>query len=285
MQDLTGKTAVVTGGASGIGRAMVDAFLAEDMQIVIGDVEADALTAVTDELTAGGHAVLGVRTDVSDYSDVEALRDAAVERFGAIHVVCNNAGVGGSMGRSWELTLDDWRWTINVNLWGVINGIKAFVPTLIAQGEPAHIVNTASLAGHFANAGMAPYTASKYGVVAMSECLFHELAIDAPTVKVSVLCPQFIATNISDSDRNRPADLSDTGDSTAEQEMIRDVIASMIAAGDPPSAMADAVVEAIHDDKFWIIPAREIVPAIEARYRTIRDEKDPFNPMAAFTRD
>jgi NAD(P)-dependent dehydrogenase (short-subunit alcohol dehydrogenase family) len=261
---------------------MVDAFLAEGMNVVIGDVEETALDATVAELTDRGHDVLGVRTDVGDYASVEALRDAAVARFGPIHVVCNNAGVGGGMGRSWELTLDDWRWTLDVNLWGVIHGVKAFVPTMIAQGGPAHVVNTASLAGHMANAGMAPYTASKFGVVALSECLFHELAADAPNVKVSVLCPQFIATNIADSYRNRPADLSDTVELSEEGEAARAAVSMMIAGGDPPSDMAEAVVDAIHHETFWVIPARYIVPALEARYRTIRDETDPFDPMAAF---
>jgi len=202
MQDFQGRVAVVTGGASGIGRALADRFAAEGMKVVIGDVEKDALDAAVQELEAGGAEVIGLPTDVTDAAQVQALADAAVERFGAIHIACNNAGVGGG-GITWDMPLETWEWVLGVNLWGVIHGVKSFVPVLMQQ-ESAHLVNTGSVAGLVAAPFMGPYNASKHAVVAISETLHHELAMSAPQVKVSVLCPGWVNTRIHESARNRP---------------------------------------------------------------------------------
>ncbi len=203
MREFDGRVAVVTGGASGIGFSLASAFAAEGMKIVLGDIEVPALDEAVGKLEATGAQVIGVVTDVSDAAQVQALADAAVERFGAIHIACNNAGVGGG-GLSWEAPEAMWEWVFGVNFWGVVHGMRAFVPILMQQPQ-AHVVNTASVAGVVAGPFMAPYNASKHAVVAISETLHHEMAMMAPQVKVSVLCPGWVRTRIADSARNRPA--------------------------------------------------------------------------------
>ena len=202
MEDLQGKVAVITGGASGIGRAVADKAAAEGMRIVLGDIEAGPLKLAVDDMTSTGAEVLGVVTDVSDRASVEALRDAALERFGAVHLVHNNAGIGLG-GPIWEITEEDWRWILGVNLWGVIHGVATFTPLLLEQGE-GHIVNTASIAGLIVAPFLGPYNATKQAVVAISETLFKDLQTVAAPVGVSVLCPGFVQTRIDDSERNRP---------------------------------------------------------------------------------
>jgi NAD(P)-dependent dehydrogenase (short-subunit alcohol dehydrogenase family) len=206
MQELEGRVAVVTGGASGIGLALARRFAGEGMRVVIGDVEEPALKGAVDELTEGGADVVGVVTDVTDPDQVEELARAAEQAFGAIHIACNNAGVGAG-GLSWEAPLETWQWVIGVNLWGVIHGIRSFVPRIIEQ-RAGHVVNTASVAGLVAAPFMGPYNASKHAVVALSETLHHELAMMAPHVKVSVLCPAWVNTRIGESERNRPPNLA-----------------------------------------------------------------------------
>ena len=250
MEHFEGRVAVITGGASGIGLALARRFAGDEMKVVIGDVEEPALKAAVDELRAGGAEVEGVVTDVTDAAQMQALADAAVARFGGVNVFCNNAGVGGG-GLSWEMPLSTWEWVLGVNLWGVIHGIRAFVPLLMQQDE-AHIVNTASIAGLVAAPFMGPYNASKHAVVALSETLHHELAMMAPQVKVSVLCPGWVNTNIADSSRNRPAHLQ--GDALEDgvgdgAELLRQVIAQ----GMPPAQLAEKVEDAIRENRFWIM--------------------------------
>ena len=202
MEELQGKVAVITGGASGIGRAVADRAAGEGMKIVLGDIEEGPLKGAVDDLTSQGAEALGVLTDVSDGASVQALRDKALDRFGAVHLVHNNAGIGLG-GPIWEVSEEDWRWILGVNLWGVIHGIATFVPLLIEQGE-GHVVNTASIAGLIAAPFLGPYNATKQAVVAISETLFKDLqAVGAP-IGVSVLCPGFVQTRIADSERNRP---------------------------------------------------------------------------------
>ena len=192
MKDLQGKVAVITGGASGIGRAVADRAAGEGMKIVLGDIEEGPLKEAVDELTGRGAEALGVVTDVSDAASVRALRDRTLDRFGAVHLVHNNAGIGLG-GPIWEVSEEDWRWILGVNLWGVIHGVATFVPLLIAQGE-GHIVNTASIAGLTAAPFLGPYNASKHAVVAISETLFKDLQAMGAPVGVSVLCPGFVQT-------------------------------------------------------------------------------------------
>jgi NAD(P)-dependent dehydrogenase (short-subunit alcohol dehydrogenase family) len=205
LPDLAGKVAVVTGGASGIGKGIATQLVAEGAKVVIADVQRDAMEAAAAEIGA-----VGVLTDVSDPASVDALAAAVLDRYGAVHVVCNNAGIG-PLAPVADLTLDDWRWMIGVNLWGVIHGVHTFLPILKQNRDGGHIVNTASMAGLVAGPRLAAYAAAKYGVVGLSEVLAAELAADNSRVGVSVLCPGTVHTNIGTSSRNRPADLPDAG--------------------------------------------------------------------------
>jgi len=273
MRELSGRVAVVTGGASGIGLGLASAFAAEGMKVVIGDIEEPALADAVAKLEASGADVLGVRTDVSDDGSVAALAAAAVDRFGAIHVACNNAGVGGG-GLSWEAPLSTWEWVLGVNMWGVIHGIRAFVPILMQQDE-AHIVNTASIAGLAAGPFMGPYNASKHAVVALSETLFHEMAMTAPQVKVSVLCPGWVRTRIADSARNRQdGDANDPTDAPA-----RLLLQSVIERGMPPEELAAIVLDAIRAEQFWILPHDDAEPFwrgfVNGRAQALIDRADP----------
>ena len=204
MRELRGKVAVVTGAASGIGRAMAERFAREGMKVVLADVQEKPLAEAREASAAAGAEVIAVPTDVSKWEQVEALARRAVEAFGAAHVLCNNAGVAVG-GVAWETPVADWEWILGVNQWGVVHGIRAFVPRMIAQGE-GHVVNTASMAGLVSAPGMSAYCATKHAVVTISECLHHDFAItgNAGTMHVSVLCPGWVKTNIAESVRNRP---------------------------------------------------------------------------------
>jgi NAD(P)-dependent dehydrogenase (short-subunit alcohol dehydrogenase family) len=248
VQDLRGKVAVVTGGASGIGYALARRFAAEGARVVIGDVEAAALDRAVSELRDAGAEVEGIVTDVADPAQMDALAAATVDRFSGVHVFCNNAGVGGG-GLSWEVPLSTWEWVIGVNLWGVIHGVRAFVPLLMQQTE-AHIVNTASVAGLVAAPFMGPYNASKHAVVAISETLHHELALSAPHVKVSVLCPGWVNTNIAESARNRPAHLQDGAAPDPEAAAL---LRGFLQQGMPPEEVAAQVLDAMREERFWIL--------------------------------
>jgi len=260
MDDLAGKVAVVTGGASGIGRAMAARLAAEGMQVVIADIEKPVLDAAAAEL-----GVVGVVTDVSDAGSVQALADEVLARFGAVHVIANNAGVGGA-GRIRECSLDDWDWVLGVNLWGVVHGVHAFLPLLLANPDGGHIVNTASIAGHMAPAGLGPYATSKYAVVGLSEALAAELDEDGAPVHVSVVCPGFVRTNIYTSERNRPAGLAPA----PERPLFPDEAKAMIdAASIEPAVVADAVVDAIRHNRFWVFTHPDLMVAIESRPQRI----------------
>ena len=276
MQEFTGKTAVVTGGASGIGRGLAERFASEGMRVVIGDVEKGALDSTVEELRAGGAEVEGVLTDVSDREQMQALADAAVALFGGVHVFCNNAGVGGG-GLSWEAPLSTWEWVLGVDLWGVIHGVRSFVPLLMQQAE-AHIVNTASVAGLVAAPFMGPYNVSKHGVVALSETLHHELTMTAPQVKVSVLCPGWVKTNIADSARNRPAHLQAGADLVAESGGAS-MLQSMLETGMAPAVVAGKVLDAIRAGQFWILTHDDEddlwVDAVNRRMRSLEARSNP----------
>jgi NAD(P)-dependent dehydrogenase (short-subunit alcohol dehydrogenase family) len=274
VQAFSGRVAVVTGGASGIGLALARRFAAEGMKVVVGDIEAPALDDALATLQADGADALGVVTDVADAEQVEALADAALERFGAVHVVCNNAGVG-SGGLSWEMPLSTWQWVLGVNLWGVVHGIRTFVPLLLRHGE-GHMVNTASIAGLVSGPYMGPYNASKHAVVALSETLHHELALMGSNVKVSVLCPAWVNTRIADSARNRPAHLRTNAEAAADGA---DILRSVIQSGMAPEAVAGKVLEAIRSEEFWIMthddPDDLWVDLVARRVRSVTDRTNP----------
>ena len=277
MEDLQGKVAVITGGASGIGRAVADKAAAEGMRIVLGDIEAGPLKLAVDDMTSTGAEVLGVVTDVSDRASVEALRDAALERFGAVHLVHNNAGIGLG-GPIWEVTEEDWRWILGVNLWGVIHGVATFTPLLLEQGE-GHIVNTASIAGIIVAPFLGPYNATKQAVVAISETLFKDLQTVAAPVGVSVLCPGFVQTRIAESERNRPEWAPDRDVEGAEE--LRGVVQDMVDGGIAPTTVADRVIDAVRTNTFYILTHPELDGAITTRFEDIVQGRAPSPTMIA----
>jgi NAD(P)-dependent dehydrogenase (short-subunit alcohol dehydrogenase family) len=274
VNELEGRVAVVTGGASGIGLALARRFAAAGMRVVIGDVEEPALKAAVDELVEGGADAIGVPTDVTDPDQVEELARAAEQRFGALHIACNNAGVAAG-GLSWETPLETWQWVLGVNLWGVIHGIRAFVPRIIEQ-DAGHVVNTASVAGLVAAPFMGPYNASKHAVVAISETLHHELALMAPHVKVSVLCPAWVNTRIGESERNRPVHLA--VEPRNEESVMQSVLAAFLANGLDPDAVAGLVHDAITTDRFWVLTHDDEdawMTAVRNRARSVTEGINP----------
>jgi NAD(P)-dependent dehydrogenase (short-subunit alcohol dehydrogenase family) len=294
MDDFTGKVAVVTGAASGIGLGLAQRFAGEGMRVVLADVERDALDAAAEALAAqhGADDVLAVPTDVRDERAVDALADAAFERFGAVHVLCNNAGVGVG-GLSWTIPADRWRWIVDVNLLAVAHGVRAFVPRMIEQGE-GHVVNTASAAGIMTGPGMAPYYATKHGVVAMSESLFFELRFVGAGVGVSVLCPEWVRTRIADSERNRPDDVAATdlmgqplaapaGDSGADTDgdaatpppSLGDMVQNLVEGGLDPAEVAGMVVDGIRTGRFWIFTHPTTVEHAKQRWDAIATDGEP----------
>jgi NAD(P)-dependent dehydrogenase (short-subunit alcohol dehydrogenase family) len=273
MQDFKGKVAVVTGAASGIGRALTARFAAEGMRVVLADVEQDPLDAASRDLAASGAEVLAVRTDVSNHEEIDALAQKTIDRFGAVHVLCNNAGVV-AYRPSWELSLDDWRWVIGVNLMGVIHGVRTFVPIMLKQGDEGHIVNTSSIAGLLANSGSAPYDVSKFGVVALSETLYHELAMaSAGKIGVSVLCPGLVKTQILEADRNRPSGPLEQADMPTG--LTREVMRMVMSAGIPPEQVAGNVLDAIRERRFYVLPHPEFKTQVAQRAATIVEGAAP----------
>ena len=261
MKELRQRVAVVTGAASGIGLAMAERFAAEKMSIVMADIEAVPLAAAAARVSALGVDVLTQCVDVSDADAVEAMAVASFDRFGAVHVLCNNAGVGGG-GRQETLSVAEWNWVLGVNLHGVVHGIASFLPRMVASGEEGHIVNTASMAGHLAFGGMGPYNASKYAVVGISESLFHELA--ETSVGVSVLCPGWVNTKIGESARNRPASIPERI-ARPEDAARSEYIAAVLAAGLSPAEIATMVHDAIVSDRFWIFSHPEMLAGVRQR--------------------
>ena len=279
MQELRGKVAAVTGGASGLGRAMAHAFAREGMRVAIADVDAPNLARVAGELRAVGVNAHAARVDVSDADQVGRWADEVRAALGGVHVVCNNAGVS-PLGAAWENTLADWRWTIGVNLWGVIHGVRAFVPGLIAQDE-GHVVNTASVAGLISPPGSAVYNVTKHAVVALSETLHHDLAERGSNVGVSVLCPAYVPTGIADSERNRPADLANPAREKTPAQLAREATLRKAVTSGRLSAddIARAVVEAVKQGRFYILTHSRIGGAIRARMQAILDGRPPSDPL------
>jgi NAD(P)-dependent dehydrogenase (short-subunit alcohol dehydrogenase family) len=265
--ELQGKTAVITGGASGIGLATATQLATSGVNLVLGDIEEGTLASAVKGLQDTGARVLGVRTNVTIEADILAIRDAALAEFGAVHVVFNNAGV--ASGATIGTPTDVWKWVIDVDLYGVIYGINAFVPLFLEQNE-GHVVNTASLAGLGGAPGMGPYCAAKFAVVGLSESLFHELALMGSNVGVSVLCPGFVKTRIHESARNMPDELTSYNDEPAAQ-LIADLASQAVNAGIDAEVVAGAVENAIRTNKFWILThERSAVRTTELRLDWMR---------------
>ena len=279
MQEFQGNVAVITGAASGIGRGLARQCAAEGMRVVIADVDEGGLAEIGSELEQVGTRVLAVTTDVRQAGEVEALAAASLEAFGAVHVVFNNAGVLLS-GLAWERTDDDWRWVLDVNLFGVINGVRSFMPILLDQGGPGHIVNTASVGGLMAGPFLSPYVVSKHAVVALTESVYHELATLDTQVGISVLCPGPIATGIGDSKRIRPSDRSDTRALESEAEKEYDSqLSSGISSGMDPDEVGRIVFEGLRAERFWIYTHPAYKEAIQGRMESILSGTNPTHAM------
>lgn len=278
MNDLEGKTAVITGAASGIGLELAKQFGARGMNLVLADVEEPVLDRVAAELSEAGFPVLSFVLDVRNHSEIQALEVAARERFGNIHVLCNNAGVGAGGPVADPSNLEAWRWTIDIDLWGVIYGCKVFLPSMLAHGEPSHIVNTASMAGLASAPFMGAYNIAKYGVVALSETLSKEMQIANSNVGVSVLCPAFVATGIAEGDRNMPDDVRDQLPPAPDADSpLNKLMRDLVANGISTEVVGNAVVDAILNNQFWILTHDETKPGITQRAEEIVNSVNP-NP-------
>ena len=288
MKDLAGRVAVVTGGASGIGRGLAERFAAESMRVVVADIEEPPLHETVRAIEAAGGEAMAVTCDVSSWSSVEALRDACNSAYGPADVLCNNAGVAAT-GTMAELSLQSWEWCLGVNLWGVIHGCRAFLDAMIERGS-GHIVNTASILGHLSSAGLGPYNVSKHGVVAISETLHAEMLAEGTGVGVTCLCPGLVSTNILESERNRPEHLRDrpgvdgawnsdvvAGNAASEaRAAVRDLYAQAL----HPSQVAEMVVRAILAEELWLFTDRDFDAALEARHRDIESRRTPGSPAS-----
>ena len=277
LTEFEGKVAVVTGAASGIGKAMCTRFAQGGMNVVLADVENDALREAGRDIEKHGVEVLTVRTDVAQPDQVSALAESTIDRFGKVHVVCNNAGVFAG-GRTWDAIGTDWEWVLGVNVMGVLHGIRAFVPILLEQNEPGHVVNTCSMAGLINMPLSGVYNVSKHAALSLTETLYHELQTVETPVGVSALCPELIRTGIGRSERNRPAHLKRGDDEgNVEQEMVEAAIKASVDTGLDPSAMAERVLEGIKTDTFYLLAEEggSWDRACQTRLDDIRERRNP----------
>jgi NAD(P)-dependent dehydrogenase (short-subunit alcohol dehydrogenase family) len=285
MKRFEGRVAVITGGASGLGRALGERFGVAGVKVVLADIDEKMLAETADTLRARGVTLATTRTDVSKGEEVERLAQFALETFGAAHIVCNNAGVA-PLGVVWESTAADWRWALGVNLWGVIHGVRVFTPLLLKQGEEGHIVNTASVAGLISPPGMGIYNATKHAVVALTETLHHDLAARTDKVKCSVVCPAYFPSNIAHSERSRPAELrsdrpKSDEDIAREVNLFKAVKSGRLSAYD----VADATFAAVRDERFYVLTHPRVLPAVELRTREILDGRNPTSPLQQGARE
>ena len=276
MREFADRVAVVTGGASGIGRGMAESFAARGMKLVLGDIEKPELDRTVGELAASGAEVVGVACDVARAESVAELAERALDAYGAVHVLCNNAGVGaGGPAAIWESPLEDWNWVMGVNLMGVIHGIRSFMPIMIEQGTEGHIVNTASMAGLAHGRGI--YGVTKHAVVALSESLYSELRLRGSKLGVSVLCPGWVNTRIIEAERNRPeAPRPDPGELGPEFEAMREAVIGLIRSGLDPRKVGDTVVEAMEDQRFYVLTHPNWKNMIQSRMESILEGRDPI---------
>ena len=258
---------------------MAARFAREGMKIVLADIETDTLDATLKEFRNAGHDAIAVKCDVSKADDVEALAEKTLEHFGAVHIVCNNAGVAPG-GLVWEHSVADWEWAMGPNVWGVIHGVRVFTPIMLKQNSEAHIVNTASVAGLLTLPGMGLYCVTKHAVVSLSECLHHDLVAQSDKVRCSVLCPAYVPTRIAESERNRPdhlkSDRTKTQEDIRREESMRHAVESGKISAEQ---VADAVLDAIQAERFYILPHERIKPAIETRMQDILLNRLPTNTL------
>jgi NAD(P)-dependent dehydrogenase (short-subunit alcohol dehydrogenase family) len=280
MFQFEGKVAVITGAASGFGRAFAEKGAALGMKLVLADVDGSALAQTVETLRAAGADAIGVPTDVSDATQVEALALAALDAFGKIHLLFNNAGVGAG-GFLWESTANDWAWVFGVNVMGVAHGVRVFTPIMLRQNEPAHIVNTASVAGLLSPPAMGIYNASKHAVVSLTETLYHDLQNVGGQVGCSLLCPAFVPTGIADAERARPETLRNEAAPTRSQlaagkQLQRAVQSGKLSAKD----VAELTFAAIEAGRFYIITHPAIMPTVHLRNEDIEQQRNPTDPLS-----
>jgi NAD(P)-dependent dehydrogenase (short-subunit alcohol dehydrogenase family) len=275
-----GRVAVITGAASGFGRAFAQKAAALGMKLVLADVDQTLLDETVAALRESGAQAIGLRTDVRDPAQVEALAKAALDAYGKVHLLFNNAGVG-TGGFVWESSAKDWDWVFGVNVMGVANGLRAFTPIMLKQGEPAHIVNTASVAGLLSPPAMGVYNASKHAVVSLTETLYHDLKSVNATVGCSLLCPAFVPTGIANAERSRPGDLRNDAPLTRSQQaadlqLQRAVRSGRLTAED----VADATFDAIREGRFYILTHQGILASVRMRHEDIETLRQPTDPLS-----
>jgi NAD(P)-dependent dehydrogenase (short-subunit alcohol dehydrogenase family) len=277
MSELRGKVAAVTGAASGLGRAMALAFASEGMDLALADVDEPGLTLTREQVMGLGVKAFAMRVDVSKHDEVDEFAARTVQELTAIHLVCNNAGVAVS-GAAWENSEAEWQWILGVNLWGVVHGVRAFAPRIVAQDE-GHIVNTASVAGLISPPGMGAYCVTKHAVVALSESLHHDLRERGSRVGVSVLCPAYVPTGIANSERNLPPGVfasEKSNERLAKEAALRKAVAAGKLSADD---VARAVVAAVKEDRFYILTHSAIKGAVRARMEDLLEERAPRDPL------
>lgn len=285
MKDFRGKCAVITGAGSGIGAALARRAAAEGMHVVLADIAVDDAQSVADSISDAQTLVM--RCDVSDEASVQALADAAWERFGSVDLLCNNAGIvpGGRHRMVWEYTPSDWQWSLGVNLYGVIHGIRAFVPRMIAANRPAHIMNTASVAGFVSGSGSSCYGAAKHAVVRATEALYAGLKEVGAPIGVTMLCPGLVATRIYDAERSRPAELTDANGPPAESADLVGMHDDLYRNATTPEQAADIAFSGIIEDRFYVFTSTSFDEAIETRANDILARNEPsFESIVAMSR-
>lgn len=271
VQDLKNRVAVITGGASGIGLAMAERFAREGMRLVLADIEDTTLQQTAAAFREKGTTVVAMRVDVMKPAEVEGLAAAAYREFGAVHVLCNNAGVISEGAPVWKEPLSNWEWVLGVNFWGVLHGVRAFTPRMLEQADEGHIINTASLAGLTTRPLMSIYNVSKHAVVALSECLFTELQLTDQKLHVSVLCPMFAKTRLADARRNRRS----SAEELTESYGFFDALKQVVAQGTSPEEIADHVFSAVQERRFWILPHPAGDQSVRDRFESMLARRDP----------
>ena len=286
MKKFNGRVAVITGAASGIGLALAERCAREGMKLVLADIEEKRLGEVADGLRSRGSEVATLKVDVSRDDEVEALAALAYERFGAVHLLCNNAGVvpAGRFRAVWEFPLEDWKWSFDVNMMGVVHGLRSFVPRMLAAGGEAHIVNTASIAGLLSGAATPVYSAAKHAVVRISEALYASLRDRSAPIGVTILCPGVVQTRIYDSERNRPGDLVPSGGIAAEKPEMHEAIVKMGPGGLQPAAVADMVFDAVAANQLYCLTTDTFDEGIRERNDAVLARRNPeFPSLLALT--
>jgi NAD(P)-dependent dehydrogenase (short-subunit alcohol dehydrogenase family) len=282
MEQFEGKVAVITGAASGLGRAFAEKGAAVGMKLVLADIDEQALASVVETLNAAGAQAIAVPTDVSDAKAVQALADETLSAYGKAHLLFNNAGVGAG-GLVWEMSENDWAWVLGVNVMGVAHGVRVFTQIMLRQNEPAHIVNTASIAGFLAPPMMGVYNASKHAVVGLTETLYHDLARIGAPVGCSLLSPPFVPTGIANAERSRPTRWRNEASPTASQVLAGRELRKAVRAGHLDAAnIADAAFDAVREGRFYVFPDEAVLQGIGARHQDIEQLRAPSDPMESW---